>query len=172
MALSIGITGGIMLFTIFMAILLIPQTLEKTLDVTHTGNERTNIDDREIKTKFLIENIIAAERQDDVTFTITSTGTEKLWDFSKFDVFITYDRLNPTGMVTEKLDYDSSCPPQTSTWCINQHIDDYLEPNILNFDEGIEIDVKLDKKIANSGIVGVIVASDNGVISTRSTLAE
>lgn len=172
MGLSIGITGGIMMFTMFVSLLLIPPILDKTLAVSHTGNERIDIDDNIIKTQLSIEDIIAIEAKDDVTFTISNTGTEKVWDFAKFDVFITYDRLNPTGTVTEKLDFDLSCPPLTSSWCINQIIDDFLEPNILNYNEGLVVDVILGDKIDNNGLVRIIVSADNGVVATGSIQAQ
>lgn len=172
MGLSIGITGGIMMFTMFVSLLLIPPILDKTLAISHTGNERMDIDDNIIKTQLSIEDIIAIETKDDVTFTISNIGTEKIWDFSKFDVFITYDRLNPTGTVTEKLDFDLSCPPQVSTWCINQIIDDFLEPNILNYNEELVVDVQLDDKIDNDGLVRIIVSAYNGVVATGSIKAQ
>ena len=172
MGLSVGIAGGIMMFTMFASLLIIPPIIDKTLAISHTGNERIDMDDSVIKTQLSIEDVIALESKDDVTFTISNTGTEKILDFSKFDIFITYDRLNPAGTITEKLDYDLSCPPQTSSWCINQVIDDFLEPSILNYNEGLVVDVKLSGKIANNGIVRIIVSTDNGVVATRAIQAQ
>jgi len=69
-----------------------------------------DIDDAFSKTGMEMTIILAGSGSDGINFNFTNTGGEKLWDYRKFDLFITYD-ANIAGSktrVTEVFTYNST----------------------------------------------------------------
>jgi len=97
-------------------------------------------------------------------FNMTNTNSEKLWDFEKFDVIITYEESGTT--YTETQTYVTSCPPVAGEWCIAEWYDDILDPQILNDGETIKIRTRnLNGLETNSNLI-VIVSTPNGVVAS------
>lgn len=171
MGLSVGITGAIMLFTFLITLTIIPFTLEEITDSGVIAYEKVRSEDVVLKTKIEISSMTVNENSDSMSFTLTNTSTEKIWNYEKFDVIVTYD-IGGSSIQTDVLSYDTSCPPSSGSWCIDQFVDDNLDPTVLNPDESIVIDIDLTQQVTTNGIARLIVSTDSGVNTSRSAVGQ
>ena len=100
-------------------------------------------------------------------FEITNTNMEKLWDFDKFDVIITYVSSGTT--YTETQTFDSACPPVAGEWCINTWTNDVIDPEILNDGETITVRTEVNNNLQNNKDLIIIVSTQNGVVASVTT---
>ena len=103
-----------------------------------------------------------------VNFTLHNNGTEKLWNYEKFNVLITYD--DGPSMTTEELTYSGDClggVPSVGNWCIQTITSDVLDPGILNDGESASIRTQVNQNLGTDNAIA-IVTTDNGVTATRS----
>jgi len=168
MGLSNALSGGIMLFAMTYVIFSFSGVMDSTASFTEVSSEVSDKQNKLLKTSielFLYEPSIGDSI---VEFYITNTDLEKLWDFDKFDVIITYDSAGLT--YTETITYVSSCPPVAGEWCITAWYEDRIDPLILNTSESIDMRAAISNNLQNNRDLIVIVSTPNGVVATASTV--
>ncbi len=167
MGLSNAMSGGIVLFGITYVIFVFMGITEISTSLNDTLFERSDLDDKRAKTS--IDVIISNPQQvgDTFNFRIENTNLEKLWDFDKFDVIITYNISDAT--YTETLEYDDTCPVDAGYWCISSFTDDYVEPHILNEGESMNIRLKINNNLEINSILTIKISTANGVVSMATT---
>jgi hypothetical protein len=105
-----------------------------------------------------------------VNFTLNNDGSEKLWNFEDFDLFIEYDGAI-SGKKTQQLSYSGMClgvVPPAGNWCIQSITNDVKDPGIINAGEDAIIWTQVSENLATNLVV-ITMTTDNGVVSTVST---
>ncbi len=169
MGLSNVVSGGIILVALVLALMTMPKLLDSTLSLQDASSSVSEIEDDISSTSISVDTLVApTANPDEITFSVNNIGEEKLWNFDKFNVIITYD--GSSSQYTEVLSYAGICSgqPAEGKWCINSISDDILDPDILNYGESLDIKSTVANDIS-SGIVIVVVGTDNGVTATIST---
>jgi len=98
-----------MIATIFL-MMSIPGFIDKTFSLGGVTSEVSDLEESISKTSMKIESIEAISDSNIVNFTLTNDGNEKLWNYEKFNLIITYDG-NVSGTktrITEDLTFDGS----------------------------------------------------------------
>lgn len=164
MGLSVAISGGIIL-TVFVIILFsLPGLAEKMFSIGDITTQVTQHEQEISNTEISISNLSVLVGSSRVNFTLNNDGSEKLWNFADFDLFIEYDGAI-SGQRTEQLSYSGECPgtvPPAGNWCINSISNDVADPKILNSDEKANIRTTLSGNLASSPTI-VTIVTDNGV---------
>jgi len=117
MGLSIVIAGSIMLFTLLAVMFTIATLVTSLVSVEDVSSQASVIKESISQTAIKIMSVSASSGSDIVQFSLANNGTEKLWDYEKFTLLITYD-ADIGGVktrVTEEFSYDSSNSFQSST---------------------------------------------------------
>lgn len=169
MGLSGAIAGGIILAVLALTLLTAPKMLDSILSLQDTSSIASNVEDDISSTSISIDTLVApTTNPNEITFSVNNIGEEKLWNFERFNVIITYDAAS--GQFTEDLSYAGTCSgqPAQGYWCIDSIDSDLLDPDILNYGESLNIKTTMANNIS-SGMVIVVVGTDNGVIATTST---
>ncbi|MEM2785397.1 MAG: hypothetical protein QXW37_05860 [Candidatus Nitrosotenuis sp.] len=168
MGLSIAISGGIVLFALLYILLTLPSIINQTVSITKASTEISEVENSILKTNINMQAIYAASGSRAINFTVSNTGTEKLWNFENFNLIITYPVSGQTR--SELLSYAGTCsgPPSSGTWCITAFNSDKVDPKILNTDESISIRSRVTQTPI-SGTVSVAISTDNGVVATNAT---
>ena len=169
MGLSNALSGGIILFGITYVIFTFGGLTDKAASFSETSSQTSDLESKLLKTSIdvSIDSTYDIGTDDAIfSFNVTNTNLEKLWEFDKFDVIITYDSSGTT--YTEILTYDSSCPQVTGEWCIQTWRSDILDPKILNNDETITIDVTVNNDLSAGNLI-VVVSTQNGVVASVTT---
>jgi len=164
MGLSVAISGGIIL-TVFVLILFsLPGLADKMFSIgditTQVVQHEQKISNTEISMNYLSQLVGSSK----VNFTLNNDGSEKLWNFEDFDLFIEYDGAI-SGKTTQQLSYSGEClgaVPQAGNWCIESISNDITDPKILNSGEKASIRTNLNENLASTNVL-VTVATDNGV---------
>jgi len=164
MGLSNAISGGIVMFGITYALFAFSGLTDTAASFSYVSSEISDLESKLLKTS--IDVTIANDPGTDTIFDfeIINTNLEKLWEFDKFDVIVTYDSSGITH--TQTLTYDSVCPPVAGEWCINAWTDDVLDPEILNNGETITVRVEVDNNLQSGSTLIVVVSTSNGVVAS------
>ncbi|MEW6044476.1 MAG: hypothetical protein AB1608_09445 [Thermoproteota archaeon] len=168
MGLSIAISGGIVLFALAYILLTLPGLVSNTVSITKASTDISQVENSILKTNINLQAIYAASGSSAINFTVANTGTEKLWNFEKFNLIVAYP---VTGqIITESLSYGGLCSglPSSGNWCISSINSDNIDPNILNTDESLNILSRVSQTPI-SGVVSAAVSTDNGVVATNAT---
>ncbi len=167
MGLSNAISGGIIMFGITYVLFAFSGLTDSAASFSYVSSQTSDLESKLLKTS--IDVTIDNPPGTDATFSfeIKNTNLEKLWEFDKFDVIITYDSGGTT--YTETMTYDSTCPPVAGEWCIKTWTNDVLDPEILNDGETITVNVKVDNNLQNNRDLIVIVSTPNGVVASVTT---
>ncbi len=169
MGLSVAISGAIILSVMMLIVLSMPDVFEKVFSIGEVSSEISSIEESLLRTDLSMDSLAAVSGSPRINFTLNNDGQEKLWNFEKFDLIITYDGIS--GRSTEPLSYSGQCmgaSPSVLNWCLQGISGDILDPGILNNGEGASIRTQISDDLS-SGIVIVLVVSDNGVPTTLST---
>ncbi len=168
MGLSIVISGGIVLFALVYILLTMPGVVNQTILITKASTDISEVEDSILRTNIEMSSLSAASGSSVVNFTINNTGTEKLWDFTKFSLFLTY--TSASGTQTESLSYEGTCSgnPSSGSWCIASISSDNVDPNILNADETLNVRSTVSQSLI-SGTVVTTFSTDNGIVASRAT---
>ncbi len=96
MGLSNALSGGIILFGITYVIFTFAGLTDTATSFSETSSQVSNLENEILKTSISVT--IESDPGADQTFSfdITNTNLEKLWEFDKFDVIITYDSNGQT----------------------------------------------------------------------------
>jgi archaellum component FlaF (FlaF/FlaG flagellin family) len=169
MGLSVVISGAIIFIALMYALMNIPNVFDSILSVEEVSSEISVLEDSISQTEISINPLVTQAGKSKINFTLHNNGTEKLWNFEKFNVLVTYDE--GTSMVTEDLTFSGDCVggvPIAGNWCIQSITSDILDPGILNDGESASIRTQITQNLATQNTIA-IVTTDNGVIATRST---
>lgn len=162
-------SGGIILVVLVIVLMTMPKLLDSTLLLQDASTEITDLEDEITKTEINVNTITApTTNNDEISFSIDNEGEEKLWNYEKFNVIITYDPAS--GRVTESLSYEGDCgvgQPTQGMWCNDGIATDLLDPDILNSGESMDVRATVADDFATGAAI-VIVSTDNGVIGTDS----
>lgn len=167
MGLSVAISGGIVMFSLVYILLMLPGVVDQTTAVTRASSTSSDIDNSILKTNIAMSTFSAASGSSMMNFTITNSGTEKLWNYDKFNLIITY----PTGVATNKTEsftYQSGAcsSPPAGKWCIVSITSDNFDPGILNTDEVLNGRAKSSTTLS-SGTAYAVISTDNGVTASK-----
>jgi flagellar protein FlaF len=156
------------MFTFVYIMMTLPGIVDKTISVTEASSTISKIEDSITKTTIGVNSISAGVGSQVITFTIGNSGTEKLWDYQKFSVIITY--MGVSTKQTESLVYYGPCSgnPPSGYWCLDSISNDNLDPKILNTGETLNAKSTVSQN-AQTGAIVVIVSADNGVTSSKTT---
>lgn len=167
MGLSVAIAGGIVMFSLVYILLMLPSVVDQTTSVTKASSEIADVENSILKTNIAMSAFSATSGSGTMDFTITSTGTEKLWNYDKFSLIITYPIAGNTNK-TESFTYQSGAcvSPPAGKWCIVSITGDNIDPNILNTDEALNGRATSSTTLV-SGTAYAIISTNNGVTATR-----
>lgn len=163
------VAGGIILSVLALSIMTVPKLLDSTLSLQDASSVISHLEDDISSTSISVDTLVApTANPDEITFSVNNVGEEKLWNFERFNVIVTYDAL--TGQYTESLSYAGTCSgqPAAGSWCIDSITDDIMDPDILNYGEELNIKSTVANDVTTGAVI-VVVGTDNGVIATIST---
>ncbi len=171
MGLSSAIAGGIVMVTMVYVLLIMPGVVDKTSGVQDAVNEISNVEKIIYDTKINLLTISPSVGSNIVQATLANNGTEKLWNYEKFDFIITYNSTS-SGKQTQSLAYSGLCggsDPSVGKWCIDSFGNDVVDPRVLNTDETITFKGTTTQNL-NTGLVIVIFSSDHGIVTTKTNI--
>ncbi len=168
MGLSNAMSGGIILFGITYVIFTFANITDVTIGLNDVLFERSILDDKRAKTSIDVTIIIEPLVGNIFSFTVENTNLEKLYDYDKFDVIVTYTVSGVTYV--ESLVYVTSCSPMTGEWCINYFTDDNVEPGILNEDEFFISQARISNTLEVGSTVNIKIVTPNGVSSVTNAI--
>ena len=164
MGLSVAISGGIIL-TVFMLILLsLPGFMDKMFSIGDITSQVTQHEQEISNTEISMDQISVLNGKSKINFTLNNDGSEKLWNFEDFDLFIEYDDT-PSGKLIEELIFRGEClgtVPLAGNWCIQSITSDIKDPGIINTDETATIWTRVSQNLVTSTAI-VTIVTDNGV---------
>jgi len=126
-----------------------------------------DLENKLVKTSIIINSVSATPLTPNVSFEIENKSIEKLWEFEKFNVFITYTDTIGSSVHTDELTYVNTCPSVTGQWCPSVFGNDVMDPKILNYGETLTIDSVVNNAIKLSTNLTVIISTQNGVVATK-----
>ena len=171
MGLSVSIGGAIVIFTISYMIMMFPSILDTTTSLTNTSSQRADLDNSILKSNIELITMNGASPSSSVSFGIQNTGSEKMWDYTKFNVIITYDGgVLTKATYTEYLTYDKNCSNNAGTWCVSTINNDLHDPNILNFGEILAAHTALSHPLFSGGLATILISTDNGATSEKTII--
>lgn len=172
MGLSNAISGGIVMFAIFYIIMTFPSILEEFFSVTQASSINNGVENSILKTNVGITSINTTASSTLMNFTLNNSGNEKLWNYDKFTILVSYDGGTlAKSKYTEQFTYQNTCTGNVDTWCITQFKNDLQDPGILNPGESIVIQCKLQNVVYPQGIVTISASTDNGIVTSKSIIA-
>lgn len=172
MGLSVAIAGGIVMVTIMVVMLSIPNMVSTIFSIGEVNSISSKVDDSVSKTKISIQELYTQTGSPRVNFTLNNEGSTTLWDYQKFNVLVEYTGAI-SGKRTEQLSLWPVNPnggclgaiPPAGQWCIQSILNDAADPKLLNSDEQARIRTRLNENLATNSAI-VTVATDNGVTYT------
>lgn len=170
MGLSIAMSGGIVTFSIVYAMMSFSTVVDDATKISTSQSQMSNNLFSRLQTNISISDLQDEGGANPAVFKITNTGNTALWDYSNFDVIITYQE-NATGspILTEILKYASSCSGLAADqWCISQIQNDNIHPGMLDPSEIATIDAQPSNPTESGGIFTLEFGTDNGVTTSSS----
>ena len=167
MGLSVAIAGGIVMFALVYILLMLPGVVDQTGSVTKASSEISDVENSVLKTNIGMSALSASSGSSTIDLTITSSGTEKLWNYEKFSLIVTYPIAGNTNK-TESFTYQSGAcaSPAAGKWCIVSITSDTVDPNILNTNEALNARMTSSQTLS-TGTVYATLSTDRGVTVAR-----
>jgi len=167
MGLSVAITGGIVMFSLVYILLMLPGVVDQTTSVTKASSTISDVENSILKTNIALSAFSATSSSTTMDFTLSSSGTEKLWEYNKFSLIITYPIAGNTNQ-TESFTYQSGAcaSPPAGKWCIVSITGDSFDPNILNTNEALNGRATSSTSL-DTGTAYATISTDKGVTATR-----
>lgn len=109
MGLSIALGGGIASIAIITMFTIFGSAITQIYELNSSRTESTHLEGKIIQTDIDMHSLVS-QPAGNIGFTLENTGNEKLWDYNKFHVLVTYD-ANIGGVstpTTEMLQYNSA----------------------------------------------------------------
>lgn len=95
------------MITLMFVLYSIPGFTSSIISLEDTSSEISDLENTILETDISIDTLSATSGESTITFNVNNDGSEKLWDYDNFEVFITYD-ANIGGIktpITEKASY-------------------------------------------------------------------
>jgi len=109
LGLSIVISGAIIMIAMLSVLFNLPVLMDSIKSVEETSSKILKLENKISQTDIELTSISASPGSDMVNLELFNNGNEKLWNWDKFDLFITYDAdtggASPTR-ITEKITYN------------------------------------------------------------------
>ncbi|MFN4337193.1 MAG: hypothetical protein ACK4FV_06405 [Candidatus Nitrosocaldus sp.] len=169
MGFSIIIASAIIfiaMLTSLAVMLTVASNMHKTNDVmVKSTMMRDDINETSIDISDLM---IDSNDRRHITFTLKNDGKSKLFNYTHFDLIVTYyytDSMSNDIMHIERLSYSNTLGE--GQWRLSIQ-DDVIDPNILNPKESARVDAMLSHPITSTPSKSIIVtiSTDNGVVAT------
>jgi archaellum component FlaF (FlaF/FlaG flagellin family) len=167
MGFSIVISSAVIFISLFASlaiILSIVSSIYKTNDaILNSAKVNSQINNTSIRISSIT---LDTNDRKHITITLNNDGKSKLFNYTYFDLIVTYDADINGNMtqVTEQLRYSDSSLSY-GQWIISIQ-NDIVDPKILNPNEVAIIDAMLSNDVASNGRVIVTISTDNGSIAT------
>jgi|FaiFalFF_MnMetaG_3_1042247.scaffolds.fasta_scaffold00302_4 archaellum component FlaF (FlaF/FlaG flagellin family) len=167
MGFSIVISSAVIFISLFASlaiILSIVSSIYKTNDaIVNSAKVNSQINNTSIRISSIT---LDTNDRKHITITLNNDGKSKLFNYTYFDLIVTYDADINGNMtqVTEQLRYSDSSLSY-GQWIISIQ-NDIVDPKILNPNEVAIIDAMLSNDVASNGRVIVTISTDNGSIAT------
>jgi archaellum component FlaF (FlaF/FlaG flagellin family) len=167
MGFSIVISSAVIFISLFASlaiILSIVSSIYKTNDaIVNSAKVNSQINSTSIRISSIT---LDTNDRKHITITLNNDGKSKLFNYTYFDLIVTYDADINGNMiqVTEQLRYSDSSLSY-GQWIISIQ-NDIVDPKILNPNEVAIIDAMLSNDVASNGRVIVTISTDNGSIAT------
>ena len=110
MGLSVAIAGAIVMLTMIFMLFSIPNVVDNIFTIGDASLKASILEEIISQTSTQIMSLSASSGSDIVQFSLANNGSEKLWNYEKFTLLITYD-ADIGGVktkVTEEFSYDNS----------------------------------------------------------------
>lgn len=166
MGLSVAIAGAIVMVTIMFVLFAVPNVVYSIFSVGDASLKASLLGDTISQTEISMEDLDVQVNSPKVNFTVINEGQEKLWDYEKFNVIITYDEAS--GRPTESMTYSGDClgvVPNAGNWCIETISDDVKDPDVINGGESARIWTQVNQDLITGNTV-VSFNTDNGATAT------
>jgi hypothetical protein len=153
------------MFTLVYILLLLPGLTDKTASITEASSKISQVDNSILKTNISVSGLARIDN-DNYDFNLTNLGLEKLWDYGKFTVIITYSSDSST--VTSVLTYSGTCSgyPSANQWCRQSISSDNIDSGILNTNEIMSVRITVSPT-STAALATIVVSTDNGVVATQ-----
>jgi len=167
MGFSIVISSAVIFISLFASlaiILSITSSIYKANDaIVNSAKINSQINNTSIRISSIT---LDTDNMKHITITLTNDGKSKLFNYTYFDLIVTYDADINGNMiqVTEQLRYNDSSLLE-GQWTISIQ-NDIVDPKILNPNEVAIIDAMLSNNVAPNGRIIVTISTDNGSIAT------
>ncbi len=167
MGLSVAIAGGIVMFSLVYILLMLPGVVDQTTAVSKASSTISEVENSVLKTNIAMSAFSATSGSTTMDFSITSSGTEKLWNYDKFNLIITYPIAGNTNK-TQSFTYQSGAcgTPAAGKWCITSISGDSFDPNILNTNEVLNGRATSSTTL-DVGTAYATISTDTGVTASR-----
>jgi len=167
MGLSVAIAGGIVMFSLVYILLMLPGVVDQTTAVSKASSTISEVENSILKTNIAMSAFSATSGSTTMDFSITSSGTEKLWNYEKFNLIITYPIAGNTNK-TQSFTYQSGAcgTPAAGKWCITSISGDSFDPNILNTNEILNGRATSSTTL-DVGTAYTTISTDTGVTASR-----
>jgi hypothetical protein len=109
MGLGIAIAGGIICATVLAVFSIVFSTSEQIYEINSSRTSAADLQNVVFQTNFEIQNMTGCSGNNSVSLILNNTGNEKLWDYEKFTIIVTYNAtiLGSPVETTENLEYNS-----------------------------------------------------------------
>ncbi len=167
MGFSIVISSAVIFISLFASLAIILSITSSIYKANDAIVNSAKINSQINNTSIRISNIaLDTDDRKHITITLNNDGKSKLFNYTYFDLIVTYDADINGNMtrVTEQLRYNDSSLLE-GQWTISIQ-NDIVDPKILNPNEVAIIDAMLSNDVASNGRIIVTISTDNGSIAT------
>jgi hypothetical protein len=163
MGLSIAIAGAIVLSVLMLVLMTMTGFVGTMFSIGDVSTQVSQHDNAITKTDVSISRVEALVGSPLLNFTLNNDGSEKLWNYDDFDLFIEYNGAT-SGKLLDEFSYSGDClgvSPAVGKWCIESITGDVMDPGLLNGGERAEIWTQLSENLADKNAY-ISIATDNG----------
>ena len=153
------------MFTLVYILLLLPGLSDKTTSMTEASSKISQVENSILKTNISVSGLSRIDN-DNYDFNLTNLGLEKLWDYEKFTVIISYS--DGSDIITRVITYGGTCSgyPSANQWCRQSISSDNIDSGILNTNEIMSARITVNPT-SIAATTTLVVSTDNGVIATQ-----
>ncbi len=163
MGLSVAIAGAIILSVLMLVMMTMTGFVGNMFTIGDVSKQVSDHDNTISKTDISISRVEALVGSAFVNFTLNNDGSEKLWNYDDFDLFIEYNGAT-SGKLIDEFSYSGDClgiAPSVGNWCIESITGDFMDPGLLNSGERAYIWTQLSENLADKNAF-ISIATDNG----------
>ena len=182
MGLSVAIAGGISCVAVLGVLSILFSVTDQTYEINSAREENFAIENILVHSNATISDLSAQAGSDKISLSLENTGLEKLWNYDKFTVLVSYNASigGTPRLVSEQLTYNSAqsfgsqgcaiVPNTAGRWVIDSITNDHLDPRIINSGETGNICIKLSNVVYNTSTNNVIISTNYGKAISKITI--